>query len=191
MARASASSGVCLYLKLSNVPGGAFAAALDDFAAAGAVALGSFLTGAATGAVGAAKGAGPGPAVTGDFLVLESHLCKLVQYNTKKHRLPTINLAGGLANGFDGESSTKRVSACGDAARGGAFVATFFAGGATGGGGFGAPPDLHLTVAFSNASLTLTFRTSAIPSIVALSGRSPTIFINVPKHVAASFRAPS
>lgn len=62
---------------------------------------------------------------------------------------------------------------------------------AAGGAGLGAPPALHFTVAFSYASLTLAFRTSASPSISAFNGRSPTIFINVPRQVAASFRAPS
>lgn len=64
---------------------------------------------------------------------------------------------------------------------------------ATGGIGFGGPPApaLALTVAFSYASFTLAFRTSASPSINAFNGRSPTIFIKVPKQTAASSRAPA
>jgi hypothetical protein len=48
-----------------------------------------------------------------------------------------------------------------------------------------------LTVAFSYASFTFDFLTSGRPSIIAFSGRSPTIRMSVPRAVAASFLAPS
>lgn len=71
-------------------------------------------------------------------------------------------------------------------------IGGFFAGAAAGGGFGGAgPPALHLMVALSKASLILAFLRSGNVSIVALSGLSPTIFMRVPKVVAASLRAPS
>lgn len=115
----------------------------------------------------------------------------------------TVRRAGGLAAGFlgafaAGAGADVSSSSIGLAGGGGAFAATFFFGGAAGAGAAGGgaregagAPALALTVAFSNASFILTLRTSATPSRTALRGRSPTIFINVPKHVAASFRAPS
>lgn len=74
---------------------------------------------------------------------------------------------------------------------GGSFVAGFLGGAAAGTLTGAGPPALHLTVAFSKASLILDFRNSAMFSMIALSGRSPTIFMRVPKQVAASLRAPS
>lgn len=53
----------------------------------------------------------------------------------------------------------------------------FLLGGATLRDAGAADPTLHLTVAFSKASFILAFRMSAILSIVAFSGLSPTIFM--------------
>ncbi len=75
----------------------------------------------------------------------------------------------------------------------------FFGGSLVGGGpadlpadlGAGADPAFAFTVALSNASSTLAFLTSDKLSTTALSARFPTIFMSVPRHTAASFRAPS
>lgn len=104
-------------------------------------------------------------------------------------------LTAGLAAGFGagvgflggGASSSRTPFGIG-------LGADFFPAGAAAGAGALAgagPPALHFTVAFSKASLIFAFRKSGRPSIVALSGRSPTIFMRVPKQVAASLRAPS
>lgn len=110
----------------------------------------------------------------------------------------TIRRAGGFFNGLfsagggassEGTAGSSTVGAC---LAGGIF---FFGGSFAAGGaaalGAGPDPALAFTLALSNASLTLAFLTSARPSMSALSGRSPTIFISVPKPTAASFRAPS
>jgi hypothetical protein len=58
------------------------------------------------------------------------------------------------------------------------FEAGFLAAGADAARGGGAPvPALHLTVAFSKASLILAFLMSAILSMIAFNGLSPTIFM--------------
>ena len=116
------------------------------------------------------------------------------QLRTKAmYKCLTISRAGGFATFLGGGGASS--SGGGDAAFGGGFAATFFfgaaAGAAAGGGLGGPPPALHFTVAFSKASLTFAFLTSAIPSITGLRGRSPTIFIRVPQHIAASSRAPA
>lgn len=101
--------------------------------------------------------------------------------------------AGGLGAGFfAGGASTTGSSGDGAFAEalGGAFLAGAL-GALAGGARAGAAPALHLTVAFSNASFTFAFRTSAIVSMIAFRGLSPTIFIKQPKQVAASLRAPS
>lgn len=100
----------------------------------------------------------------------------------------TGGFAGGLLTGFFGGSSSCTAAGLGA----GAFF--FGAGAAAGGGaalGGAEAPDLHLTVARSKASFTFALRMSGRPSITGLRGRSPTIFINVPRHVAASVLAPS
>ena len=76
---------------------------------------------------------------------------------------------------------------------GGSFAAAAAAAEAAGLAGLGGGPDpaFALTLALSYASLTFALRTSARPSIKALRGRSPTIFIKVPRQIAASLRAPS
>lgn len=103
-------------------------------------------------------------------------------------RIPrTGGFTGGLLAGFLGGSSSTTA-----ALGAGAFF--FGAGAAAGGGaalGGAAAPDLHFTVARSKASLTFALRISGRPSITGFKVRSPTIFINVPRHVAASFLAPS
>lgn len=109
----------------------------------------------------------------------------------------TVRRAGGFAAFLGGGGgAASEVSSV----TGGGFGAdaAFFFGPAAGGGAaldaaLGGPPDpsLHLTVAFSKASLIFAFRTSATLSTTALSGRSPTIFIKVPMQTAASIRAPS
>jgi hypothetical protein len=102
----------------------------------------------------------------------------------------TAGFAGGLDGtgaGFFGCCGTSSSFAgCFEETMAGAFLAGGPAGRPDGG-----PPALHFTVAFSKASLILVFRKSGKESIIALSGRSPTIFIRVPKQVAASLRAPS
>ena len=109
-----------------------------------------------------------------------------------------MSFAGGFPLGLLGGSSIKPSTVVSEEADVAApatpgFVGGFFETSLEVGGGFDGPllPALHLTVAFSYASLTFAFRTSANPSISALSGRSPTIFMRVPKHMAASLRAPS
>lgn len=97
----------------------------------------------------------------------------------------------GLTGGFGGAASFFG----GASTSGAAFLAgaTFLGGGADGAAcrGAGGPPALHLTVAVSKASFIFAFRKSGNASIVAFSGRSPTIFMSVPKQTAASLRAPS
>ena len=108
----------------------------------------------------------------------------------RSERSRTASLAGGLGTAFLGGSSSGSIEASTlvDAV----FLLTgpFAAGGAA---VFEGPPApaLHLTVAFSYASFTFAFLTSANPSTTAFNGLSPTIFISVPKHVAASSRAPA
>lgn len=104
----------------------------------------------------------------------------------------TVSLAGGFATAAVFLAGGDSSSCC--AAVGGGFAPTgnFFAEAAAGVGFVGAgPPVLHLIVALSNASLILAFLRSGRVSIVALRGLSPTIFMRVPKAVAASLRAPS
>lgn len=107
----------------------------------------------------------------------------------------TVGRAGGLAVGFlDAGAAVLSSSSATGLDGGGFFFVGPVAAGAEGGAalGGGAPmPVLHLTVAFSNASLIFAFRTSAKGSITAFKGLSPTIFMRVPRHVAASFLAPS
>lgn len=102
-----------------------------------------------------------------------------------KSRRHTTGLGGGFA------VTASFLGAGASSSFGGCFVAGFLEGAAAGALGGAGPPALHLTVTFSKASLILDFRKSAMLSMVALSGRSPTIFMRVPKQVAASLRAPS
>lgn len=110
----------------------------------------------------------------------------------------TKNLAGGFFNGlFSVDTRTSSETTSEDA--GGLVFAgaeAFFFGGSLAGAGaadLGGPPApaFDLTVAFSYASFTFAFLTSARLSIRAFNGLSPTILIRVPKQTAASFRAPS
>jgi hypothetical protein len=89
---------------------------------------------------------------------------------------------GGLATAVLGGSSSRTAVP---------FLAgaTFLAGGPF--AAAGPVPALHFTVAFSYASMTFAFRTSARLSRSAFIGLSPTIFINVPKQAAVSSRAPA
>ena len=106
--------------------------------------------------------------------------------------------AGGFLTGFSSDGGgILSEGVAGRSAVGGCLAGgIFFLGGSFAGGGaarFGGGPEpaFAFTFALSKASLTFAFLTSARPSIRALSGRSPTIFISVPQQTAASFLAPS
>lgn len=81
----------------------------------------------------------------------------------------------GTAAGFLGWGSSS--SGSGKVVGFRAAAAGFLAGGGAVARGGGAPPALHFTVTFSKASLILALRMSAIPSMAALRGLSPTIFM--------------
>lgn len=105
----------------------------------------------------------------------------------------TRSRAGGFPEGFlSGGDSKGSSSTTTDFGAGDFFLTTAAGGGATDFALVGpAPPALHFTVAFSYASLILAFLTSVTASTTAFNGLSPTIFINVPRQLAASFLAPS
>lgn len=134
---------------------------------------------------------------SGGFLGLRESLN--TKPTTRMLELHTIKRAGGFLRGLFsvGVKTSSSLGVAGRSVVGGCFGGGifFFGGSLTAGGaaglGVGPEPILAFTFALSNASLTFAFLTSARPSIKAFRGRSPTIFIRVPRQTAASLRAPS
>lgn len=116
-----------------------------------------------------------------------------------RRKMSTVKRAGGFLRGLFsvGVSTSSPMGMAGRPVVGGCFGGgifflgcSFVAAGAAGFAG-GPGPAFALTLALSYASFTFAFLTSARPSTRAFSGRSPTIFMSVPRHTAASLRAPS